>query len=63
MKQTQRPAITVNRVFADKRSAMEAFVTVLVREMERRSAHTFEVEKQPQYDRGESEGNDYDTNT
>jgi len=61
MREMQRPKITVNRVFADKRSAMEAFVTVLVREMERRSVRTFETLKQPQYNDGESEVKHDDT--
>lgn len=52
----ERPIITVNRVFEDKRSAMEAFVTVLVREIERRSFRTFESVKEPDYTTSESEG-------
>jgi hypothetical protein len=62
-KTIQRPKVTVNRVFTDKRTAMEAFVTVLVREMERRSVRTFETLNEPHYNYCESEGNAYDTDT
>ena len=62
-KTIQRPVIEVNRVFAAKRSAMDAFVTVLVKELERRSIRTFEVVEQPHYTFSESEVNRYDTNT
>lgn len=48
-KEMKRPVITVNRVFENKRSAMEAFVTILVREIDRRSIHTFESVKEPEY--------------
>ena len=56
-----RPVITVNRVFEDKRSAMEAFVTILVREIERRSVRTFESVKEPEYTFCEREVNENDT--
>jgi hypothetical protein len=62
-KEMIRPTITVNRVFEDKRSAMEAFVAVLVREMDRRksSVRTFEPLNEPDYTCSESEVKDYDT--
>jgi len=49
-KEMKRPVININRVYEDKRSVMEAFVTVLVHEMERRaSIRTFESVKEPEY--------------
>ncbi len=61
MNEIQRPIITIKRVFADKRSAVEAFATVLAREIDRRSIRTFETMKPPQYTGIESEGSVYDT--
>jgi len=51
MKNIQRPTVTVNRVFSDKRSAIEAFAAVLVKEIQRRSqsVRTFEAVKKPDY--------------
>jgi len=57
-----RPIIDVNPIFEDKRSAMEAFVTVLVREAERRSVRTFESVKEPEYTSCEREVKSNDTN-
>jgi len=54
-REMKRPIITVNRVFEGERSAMEAFVAVLVGEIERRSVRTFESVKEPEYTGLESE--------
>jgi hypothetical protein len=55
-KTIQRPIIEIERVFVEKRSALEAFATVLVREMERRqSIRTFDPLKEPHYNISESE--------
>lgn len=60
-REIQRPTIVVNHFFEDKRSAMEAFVTVLVREMEQRSIRTFETVNEPEYTSCEREVKSNDT--
>ena len=62
-KKIQRPIININRIFEDKRTALEAFAAALIRDMKKHSVHTFEDVKQPQYTVYESEGKQYDTNT
>lgn len=45
-----RPILKITRIYDEKRSMLEAFVNVLVREIERRSSvRTFESVKKPEY--------------
>ena len=45
-----RPILKVTRIYDEKRSMLEAFVNVLVHEIERRSSiRTFESVKEPEY--------------
>ncbi len=63
MRTAQRPKIIINRVFAEQRSALEAFGALIIRDMARCSVRTFEVSEQPQYTDDESEVKRYDTDT
>lgn len=45
-----RPILKVTRIYDEKRSMLEAFVNVLICEIERRSSvRTFESVKKPEY--------------
>ena len=63
MRTEQRPKIIINRVFTEKRSALEAFGALIIKDMERYSIRTFEKSEQPHYTIGESEVKQHDTNT
>ena len=55
-KEMKRPVININRVYEEKRPAIEAFAAALVREMENRTSNrTFESVKEPEYTGGETE--------
>jgi len=63
MRTAQRPKIIINRVFTEERSALEAFTSLIIKDMERCSFRTFENAKQPHYTKGESEVEKHDPNS
>ena len=66
MRKATRPKIIINRVFVEKRSALEAFGSLIVKDLNKCSIRTFEKLEQPHYNRSRNNRNEvkqHDTNT